>query len=474
MAQPIVVADTSAPAVQALFKRAIVLYQAGKVREAIALYGDVVRIDAGHVSAWTNLGMALRQIGRFEASVAATKRALELKPENASVLTNLGNCLVDMDRLDEAVAVHEKALALRPDDFLMRRNYSITLREACAFEQAMVHFNILRDMRPDDITIEWERALTYLQLGQYTQGWDAFEIRWKLQGIAEKSSDKPRWRGEDINGKTLLVYEEQGFGDTILCSRYIPMIAALGGRVILECKKPLHQLMSALTGIAAIIEPGQVPTSFDYHIPMMSLPQVFKTELSNIPMPATLYAAQKPPVEAQRLLDLGKGRFKVGIVWSGSVTFANNRKRAVAATRFLKLTEVPGVQLYSLQKGPCEKDLHECNGNDVILELGPHVQNFAETAAVLKELDLVIMTDSSVAHLAGSLGVPVWNLLCYRPYWLYLTGRDDTPWYPSMRLFRQTKPGDWDELFSRVMDELTFASTMKANHLSADEMGHGN
>lgn len=432
------------------FKRAVALFEKGEIAAAIAGYKEILRQDNQHIHAWTNLGMALRKLGQFEASIACTKRALEISPENVSALTNLGNCLVDVNRIDEAVLMHEKALSLKPDDFLVRRNYSIALREAGLFEKALAEFEILHKMKPTDISVEWERAITYLYLERFSEGWKAFEIRWKLPSMAERPSNVPRWQGEDIKGKTLLIHAEQGFGDTILCSRYIPFIQARGGKVVLECNKALHRLFSTVPGIVGMAEVGQVVFGIDYHIPMMSLPGIFKTDLSSIPPLPTLHVPHSLPPEAARLLGLGKDRLKIGIVWSGSVTFANNRKRAVGVDKFLPLTEIPNVQLYSLQKGPCEEDLEKNGAEELIIPLGPHLNDFADTAAVLKELDLIIMTDSSVAHLAGSLGTPVWNLLSYRPYWLYLSDRKDSPWYASMKLFRQKTPGDWDGVFKEV------------------------
>lgn len=437
------------------FKAAVALYESGKHAEAADAFRAILKKSPTHNGAWLNLGTALRKMGHHEASLAATTRALELKPDDAGTLTNLGNCLVDLDRLGEALALHEKAMALKPGDFLVRRNYTIALREAGMFQKALPIFEDLLKQKPDDISLGWEKALTHLYLADYKKGWDAFEIRWKLPGMNERVSSKAKkWKGEDLAGKTLLIYEEQGFGDSILCSRYIPLIAARGGKVIMECKKPLHHLFATLPGIVQIGETGQIMSGFDYHIPMMSLPGVFGTDLTNVPPPAPYKTITAPPPEAAKLLALGKGRLKVGIVWSGSTTFANNRKRAVSAERFLPLAAVPGVQLYSLQKGPCEPELKACGGDGLVYELGPHLNDFTETASTLKQLDLVIMTDSAVAHLAGSLGVPVWNLLCYRPYWLYLSDREDCPWYPSMKLFRQSKAGDWDSVFENVKIEL--------------------
>ena len=208
-------------------------------------------------------------------------------------------------------------------------------------------------------------------------------------------------------------------------------------------------------------EYGKTDEPFDYQISVMSLPGVFGTTLQNIPLITKLSIAPVIPLNSKKILDAAGEKLKVGIVWSGSVTFKGNRKRAVSIDRFIPLTSIPGVQFYSLQKGPCEKDLYEAGADSLIWDLSPDLNDFTDTAAILEELDLVIMTDSSVAHLAGSLNCPIWNLLNYKPYWLYLNHREDCPWYPSMRLFRQNEPGNWDSVFKKVAAELEKAVIMK-------------
>ena len=441
-----------------VFKKAVALYEQGRIDEACEGYRECLRDNPDHASAWLNLGMVLRQQGHSAAALVCSKRALEVSPNNTAYLMNYGNCLSELGRKDESLAAHAAAASARPDDFLIRRNYAVALREFGEFGSALLHFTAAQRLRPRDISLEWEIALTYLYMGRFKEGWPAFEIRWKLPQMKERDYHAPRWRGEDLRGKTILIHEEQGFGDSILCSRYIPMVSARGGRVILECKKTLHRLFSSLPGVDRIVEPNHALTDLDYYIPMMSLPGVFGTDLDSMPPPPALYVPPSAPPAVERLLNLGQDRFRIGIVWSGSVTFANNQKRAVEAERFLALAGIPGVQLYSLQKGPRENDLPGCGAAGLVHELGPHLNDFADTSATLKKLDLVIMTDSSVAHLAGSLGVPVWNLLSYRPYWLYLSERADCPWYPSMHLFRQPEPGDWDAVFKKAASVLEYVA----------------
>lgn len=452
---------TPSPAFQAALK----LYEEGKIDESVQAYQRILQTEPQDAATWLNLGAILRKAEHFEASVACVKRALELSPTKSSFLTNLGNALVSLDRNDEALATHAEAVRLEPDNFLIRSNYAIALRECGRPEDALPHFDAACAMQPENDNIKWERALTYLDMARFKEGWEAFEVRWKQKQMKPRSYSQPRWKGENFKDKTLLIYEEQGFGDTILCSRFLPMVKARGGRVIFECKTPLHKLLQRMPidkmAETGVTDAGKLGENFDYHIPLMSLPGIFGTDLTNIPPPSPLFAPPAAPAEAQRLLDMHKNRFRIGIVWSGSVTFARNGKRAVKAERFLPFAEIPGIQLYSLQKGPRENELQECGGRGLVLELGPLVNDFSETAAILKQLDLVIMTDSSVAHLAGSVGCPIWNLLCYRPYWLYLSDREDSPWYPSMRLFRQTIPGEWDPVFKATYKALEQAVAEK-------------
>lgn len=438
------------------------LYNAQRFEEACSVYEEIIKKDPTHANSWANLGTTLRKLGKYEASKACAEKALELKPENPSYLTNYGNILTDLDLKDEALAAHAKAYALKPKDFLINNNYGKALREFCYYERALKHFLIAQDLNPKHGLTKSDIAFTYLYMGNYKDGWEHFESRWLMEEANLRPSKKPRWAGQDLKGKTLLVYTEQGFGDVMLMSRYLPLIHARGvAKILLECKTPLHDLMRTICPDLEIAEYGAFKDDFDFQTPIMSLPLIFQTQKNTIPGPPAFSIPKSPPKKAKALLDKAQDRFKVGICWSGSVTFKNNRKRAVHAREFLPLASIPNVQLFSLQKGPREADLEECGANGLIWELGPHLNSFAETAAVLNELDLVIMTDSSVAHLAGSIGCPVWNMLCYHPYWLYLDHRDDCLWYDSMRLYRQKAPGQWASVFNDVQEDLEKAVLQK-------------
>jgi len=438
------------------------LFSQGKHAEAVAFCQKILQTNLNDYAAWGNLGIALRKLNQEAAALVCLTRAIELGPVSPIILRHHAHCLRQLGRKDEALQAYADALRLFPQDFDLNLFYAVALSKFGKNEESLVQINIALKLDPANTEAIWHRADVTLRLGRFEEAWQDFEVRWKgdktsafrAQAEQEKTYPSQRWAGEDLNNKTILIYSEQGFGDTILCSRYIPLVKARGGRVILGCANGLHNLFRSIPGIDRLVDKYHSGEKIDYHIPVMSLPGLFGTTLETIPPPPPFHIPEAPHAEAAKVLALAQNRFKVGIVWSGSATYSGNRDRAVGFTRFLPLAEIPGVQLYSLQKGPQEKELAEAGAERLVLELGPHLNDFTDTAAVLKQLDLVIMTDSSVAHLAGSIGVPVWNLLPTRAYWIYLLGREDSPWYPSMRLFRQPEPGDWDSVFKKVAREL--------------------
>ncbi len=437
-----------------MFRKAADLLADEHYAESLDIFRQLLPLAPREPALWANMGVALRKTDKYEAALACTRRALELEPDNASFMTNAGNCLVALDRKDEALRLHAAALRLSPDDFNIRLNYAFALREFLMLDEALEQITRACALQPGHNEAAWERGIILRSMGRFEEGWPDFEARWKRNHKKEPVYGAPRWEGQDLNGKTILISEEQGYGDTILCIRYLPLVKARGARVLLGCRPALHELFRDVTGVDRIVEAGPLGERFDYHVPIMSLPRIFNTGLTTVPPvpPLALKASIPPKVEA--LLETAGGRLRVGIVWSGNPAFAENRKRAVSIDRFLPLAGIPNVQLFSLQKGPGEGQLAASGAQGLIHELGPLMGNFAETAVTVRKLDLIIMTDSSVAHLAGSLGVPVWNLLHYRPYWLYGMSGETTPWYPAMRLVRQPAPGDWDSVFTRVASDL--------------------
>ena len=452
------------PPAQALFLKGLQHQRAGRQDEAAAHYLRTLEIDRKHSGAWANLGIALRSAKRFEAALACYRRAMEVSPDPAMALGNVGNVLKDLGRLDESIAAHESAVALDPENAKTQHNYGISLKEAGRLQDALDAFDKACAIEPDFTGALWDRALVLLHLERFADGWPAYEVRWDLDELPARPYRAPRWRGEDFAGKRLLIYPEQGFGDAILASRFVPLAKRRGGEIIFECKPETRRLFSTLEGVDRFTVTGDgtdEAAAFDLHCPIMSLPGLFQADLDNLPPAPTLCVPQSSLDKFRPLFDRDVDRFKIGIVWSGSLTFKGNRTRSTSLSRFLELTEIPGIQLYSLHKGPLERQLVETGANAAIVDIGGKVEDFADTAAAIQFLDLVIMTDSATAHLTASLGKPIWNLLPFMPYWLYLMDRDDSPWYPTMRLFRQTSHGDWDGVFRQVTAALREAVEAK-------------
>ncbi|MGF1626112.1 MAG: tetratricopeptide repeat protein [Alphaproteobacteria bacterium] len=441
---------------------AIRLHQGGRTEQAIPLYRRYLAVRPQDSGIWCNLGVALRERKAFAAAEICYRRALELAPDDVAAMGNLGNVLKDMDRLDEALALQQAVVARDPDDDRGRHNYAVALREATRFEEALTQLDTLVARKPDNPTYRWDRSLILLHLGRSRDGWRDYEARRQTGEVKPRSYPQPEWNGEPLAGKTIYLHPEQGYGDTLMALRFLPQLVEQEAVVVLECKPPLRRLLQGCPGVSRLVASEERFEAFDTHCSLMTLPRILGADVMAPGAPVALTVPEAARARVAPLIAPGGDRFKVGIVWSGSVTFKGNAKRAVSLEQFLPLGTVPGVQLYSLQKGPREGDLVASGADAVILDIGTRVDDFAETAAAIEMLDLVIMTDSSVAHLCGSLGRPVWNLLPYHPYWIYPVDSDRTPWYPSMRLFRQQVPGEWAEVFARARTALAAAVAAKA------------
>jgi hypothetical protein len=302
-------------------------------------------------------------------------------------------------------------------------------------------------LRPDDPEYRWNHALALLSAGRYAQGWRAYEWRWRWSGFSEPSRNwaTPAWDGRNLGKRTILLHAEQGLGDTIQFARYAPLVRKRCGRVVLQCQPELIRLLQGCPGVDALIPDGAPLPAHDAHAPLLSLPRLFHTELETVPPPLAL-ASTRPA------LDLGAhGQTpRVGIAWAGNPKHGRDRQRSVEPGRFAGLAALPGIRLYSLQTGARAEELAASAMAGTIVDLAPELTDFTDTAAAIDALDLVITVDTAIAHLAGTLGRETWVLLSYAPDWRWLTGRDDTPWYPSLRLFRQNAPGDWEGVFQRV------------------------
>jgi len=436
-------------------------HRRGNLDEAVAVYRRIIgQAGPDAVRAWANMGVAQRAKGDCLAAIDCYRHALDIEPGNPTFLGNLGNALIDIGRSEESLAAHAAAVKARPDDVGKLTNYGIALKQAGRTEAALAVLERACNLDPQHAKAQWNRALALLRLGRYEDGWPAFEWRWRIGKMELQYTDTPRWWGERFDGKTLLIYPEQGFGDAIQCSRFIPLARERGGRIVLVCERPLQRLFAGLPGVDQLVAAGTALAHHDLQCPIMSLPAVLDVELGSLPPPAELRIPQAANDKAKQWLRGAAPR--IGLVWSGSPTHRNDRNRSVVLDRLAPLLEL-GVTVVSLQKeiAPEDRQRLACYGN--CLHLGDGLDDFADTAAAVSLMDVVVSVDTSVAHLAGTLGKPVWIMLPFLDTdWRWLAERDDSPWYPTARLFRQPAHGDWNSVVARICSELR--RTMMTDH----------
>ncbi len=433
--------------------RGNVLIDLKRFDEALSDYDRAIALAPKDVTAIGNRGLALLQLRRFDESIAALDRALELAPDRAEIHNTYGNVLQVLKRFDDALISYDRAVRLKPDYAEAFNNRGNTLQYLMRFDEAISSFRQAIALRPDYADAHWNEAILRLLIGDFENGWLQAEWRWKCPalGLVNREFTRPLWLGEmPLAGKTILLHSDQGLGDTIQFCRYVPMVAARGARVILEVQSPLVKLLSGLDGVALCISPNDDAPDFDLHCSLSSLPLAFKTRMATIPS-QTPYLSQSEPA-APFGSDESRG-LRVGVVWSGNPNHGNDLNRSIPLQAMASLFDLPAtfVPLQTEMRSG-DKDWLAQQGN--VLDLTGTFRSFADTAAVVSQLDLVITVDTSVAHLAGALGRPVWILLPYSPDWRWLLGRDDSPWYPTARLFRQTASCDWDEVITRVRAEL--------------------
>jgi len=379
-----------------------------------------------------------------------------LQPDLAEVLSNRGITLHELNRYDEALASYDRALVLQPDYATALNNRGINLYDLKRYDEALASYQRALALRPDYAEAHWNEALLRLLTGDYSHGWAKYEWRWKKESMApvKRNFPQPVWLGGDaIDGKTILLHSEQGFGDTIQFCRYVPLVAARGAHVILEVERPLQQLMTTLAGATQVIAKGDPLPDFEVHCPLLSLPLAFGTRVETIPSgPPYLRAPAQSLMNWDTRL-APQRRPRIGLAWSGNAAHQSDRQRSISLRTLLPLLDT-GATFVSVQKDVNAADAGVLTERGDILHFGDALGDFSDTAALISNLDLVISVDTSVAHLAGALGKPVWVLLAYAPDWRWLLDRDDSPWYPTARLFRQDASRAWDGVIVRVQQAL--------------------
>jgi hypothetical protein len=410
--------------VKALNNLGTTLLDLNRPAEAAAAFEQTLKLNPNYASGYCNLATALHKLGRLEEAVEHCRQALAIDPSGCESLNNLATIFIDQGKIDDALQAIEQALAINPDYAKARLN----------------------------------RAIAWLLLGDFRRGWPEYEWRWRTKAVLARDFRQPRWDGGDLTGRTILVHAEQGHGDIFHFIRYLPLVRRWSGRVLFECPAALHPLLSNCSGPDELLASAAPLPPFDVHAPLLSLPH-----LLNLPdpkdSPSPPYLIANPALIAQWQTELSQlDGCKIGINWQGNPKHTKDSRRSIPLAEFLPLAQVPGVRLISLQKGFGKDQLADVANNGLVLDLGSRLDEtagaFVDTAAALHGLDLVITSDTALAHLAGALGRPVWLALSAAPDWRWQLTGDATPWYPSMRLFRQSTLGDWATVFAQIAAEL--------------------
>jgi tetratricopeptide (TPR) repeat protein len=409
----------------------------------------------GSVALATTRAQALFQLRRHEESLALLDAVLAHQPGHVAALDGRGNVLLELDRLDEALASFRHAAELAGPDADRLANFSSALHRMGRLQEALASADEAVRLVPGHARARWNRSLVLLLLGDLEAAWPDFEVRDARAGAVP--SPAPRWRGEDLRGLTVLIDHEQGLGDVIQFLRYVPLVAARARSVALRVPGPLTTLATGLAPNCTVIGPGDPAPRVDAQCSVMSLPALFGTSLATIPAPAAYLAAdsRRTAAWAGRLAGAANGRLRVGIVWSGNPAHLNDRNRSIPLEQFRHVGG-PECLFVILQPEVRERDQPALHAWPGLLAAGPEMRDFADTAALISALDLVISVDTSVAHLAGALGKPVWILLPAMPDWRWLLDRADSPWYPTARLYRQPAPGDWAAVLRQVKGDLAW------------------
>jgi tetratricopeptide (TPR) repeat protein len=443
------------------------LLRAGRFAEAEVVCRRWLEQRPDLAEAHNTLANVLEELGRLDEAEAAYGRAIALRGDYAEAHYNLGLLLQGRRRLDEAEAAYARALALRPTLVQAHNNRGAALRDLRRPDEAMAAFETAVRLRPDYADAQFNQAMCRLMRGDFAGGWAQYEWRWRTRqaDVARRDLGRPLWLGrEDLAGSTILLHAEQGLGDTLQFCRFARDVAERGARVVLEAQPGLERLLARLAGVERVVVRGQPLPPFDRHTPLMSLPLALGARAEDLAA-AVAYLSVEPAAAARWAERLaGAPGLRVGLVWAGAprpdqpIAAAVDARRSLPLTAFAPLAAVAGISLFSLQKGAAGAQLAQLQAagwaGPAIADFTDELDDFADTAALVAGLDLVIACDTAVAHLAGAMGKPVWILSRFDGCWRWLAGRDDSPWYPSARLFRQDAPGDWPGVIARVAGAL--------------------
>jgi tetratricopeptide (TPR) repeat protein len=437
--------------------RGTALQELKRFDEALASYDKAIALTPDYAEAFYNRGLGLQRLKRFDEALASYDQAIAVKSDFAEAICNRAATLRELKRLDEALASYDQAIALKPDVAEAFFSRGIVQQELKRLDEALASYDQAIALKPGYAEAFWNRALGMLLLGRYEEGWRDYECRWAAKDFPSRRPDLelPTWQSEDLSGRHLLVLGEQGLGDAIQFVRYLPLLAERKCKVTFLAPAKLVRLLRRSIQPVEIVSELKAGQAIDFHIALMSLPLRFNTTLASIPNKVP-YLRAEPELQARWKAQIGAHGFKIGIAWQGNPKL--DEGRSIPLEQFVPLSRVPGVRLISLQKHVGLDQLAGLSKDAAIEGLGDAFDSgpdaFIDTAAVMTNLNLVITADTSIAHLAGALGRPTWVALKHAPDWRWLLDREDCPWYPTVRLFRQPRRDDWASVFARINQEL--------------------
>jgi tetratricopeptide (TPR) repeat protein len=443
---------------EAYYNRGTALHKLKRLEEALSSYDKAISLQADFAEVYYNRGNVLQELQRLEEALSSYDKAISLQADYAEVYSNRGNVLQELQRLEEALSSYDKAISLQANYAEAYCNRGTALHKLKRLEEALSSYDKAISLQADFAEAYLSSSLCYLLAGNFNDGWARHEWRWQSEGMSKtagvKNFSQPLWLGkESLKDQTILLYAEQGLGDTIQFSRYVSLVATLGAKVVLEVQPSLVKLLSHLEGISQIINKGDKLPHFDYQCPLLSLPLAFKTELQTIPSASQNISSDIEKVAKWQAILGEKTKPRAGIVWSGSAAHKNDHQRSLTLSKLI--TYLPSDYEYvSLQKEISDVDKEVLTKHNEIKHFGGDLKDFTDTAALCELIDIVISVDTSVAHLAGTLGKTTWILLPYSPDWRWLLDRNDSPWYSSVKLYRQEKINDWDGVLVNIESDL--------------------
>lgn len=450
--------DTAPDTAQASQRReAVSAHQAGRLDEALAAYTTYLARHPDDAGIWTNLGALYRASNQHEMALIAQRRAYAIAPDLAGVRGNYANILSDLGHYVQSIELRKAILKDDPANLMQHAMIGRCYRGLGQYACAVDYLAPLAPKFPEEPEIALQLAFAQLGAGQYGAGFRSYDARWKTEGVSAPTVPFPNWQdGMSVDGKSLLILPEQGFGDMILIARFIPLIAAQGAKVHLVAKPPLQRLLRGVQGIVWMDSAARPDMHIDLWVSLMDLPKLVygPNKTGTPPPPATLIMPDDSVQRAKAITANHRHLFKVGVVWSGSATYKGNTFRSFGHREFLPLAANPKVQLFSLYKGPYLEALHKDGSAALIIDAAGSDRDFADCAATMREMDLVITSDTATAHIAGSLGIETWVALHWDAFWVYCHTGSRTAWYPSMRLFRQTTPLEWKAVFIDIATAL--------------------